>query len=155
MITYGTFDLLHLGHIHLLRRARELGDHLTVAVSTDEFNAGKGKKTILPFAERMEIVKSIRYVDEVIPETCWEQKEADVRRLGIDVFTMGDDWAGKFDFLKPYCEVVYLPRTPDVSSSSLKAELDRLRTVQRVMGQLDPNILKNLIGVLDKIVHLG
>ncbi len=92
VITYGTFDLLHIGHIHLLRRARELGDHLTVAVSTDEFNEGKGKKTILPFAERLEIVKSIRYVDEVIPETCWEQKTDDVRRLGISVFTMGDDW---------------------------------------------------------------
>ena len=130
VITYGTFDLLHLGHIHLLRRARELGDHLTVAVSTDEFNEGKGKKTILPFEERLEIVKSIRYVDEVIPESSWEQKEYDVRRLGISVFTMGDDWAGKFDFLKPHCEVIYLPRTPDVSTSGLKTELDRLRAVQ-------------------------
>jgi glycerol-3-phosphate cytidylyltransferase len=154
VITYGTFDLLHIGHIHLLRRARELGDHLTVAVSTDEFNEGKGKKTILPFEERLEIVKSIRYVDEVIPESSWEQKEDDVRRLGISVFTMGDDWAGRFDFLKPLCEVVYLPRTPDISSSGLKAELDRLRKVQAVLGQLKADDLKDLIGVLDKIVHL-
>ncbi len=155
VITYGTFDLLHLGHILLLRRARELGDHLTVAVSTDEFNAGKGKKTILPFAERMEIVKSIRYVDAVIPETCWEQKAADVQRLGIAVFTMGDDWVGKFDFLKPRCEVVYLPRTPDISSSGLKAELDRLRKVQAVLGQLKADDLKDLIGVLERVARLG
>ena len=154
VITYGTFDLLHLGHIHLLRRARALGDHLTVAVSTDEFNAGKGKKTILPFAERLEIVKSIRYVDAVIPETCWEQKIDDVRRLEIAVFTMGDDWTGKFDFLKPHCEVVYLPRTPDISSTGLKAELDRLRAVRGVLGQVDSESLKDVIGVLDKIAHL-
>lgn len=100
------------------------------AVSTDEFNAGKGKKTILPFEERLEVVKSIRYVDAVIPETSWEQKTDDVRRLEIAVFTMGDDWVGKFDFLKPHCEVVYLPRTPDISSTGLKAELDRLRAVR-------------------------
>lgn len=154
VITYGTFDLLHIGHIHLLRRARELGDHLTVAVSTDAFNEGKGKKTILPFKERMEIVKSIRYVDDVIPETCWEQKEKDIRRLKIGLFTMGYDWTGKFDYLKPKCEVVYLPRTPDISTSGLKAELERLRKVQAVLGQLKPDDLHDLIAVLEKIILL-
>lgn len=154
VITYGTFDLLHIGHVHLLRRARELGDHLTVAVSTDQFNEGKGKKTILPFAERLEIVRSLRYVDEVVPESSWEQKVDDVRRLQIDVFAIGADWAGKFDFLKPLCQVVYLPRTPDVSSSQLKAELERLQAVQGLLERIHGSDLKDLIGVLDKIVHL-
>jgi glycerol-3-phosphate cytidylyltransferase len=154
VITYGTFDLLHIGHIHLLRRAKTLGDYLVVAVSTDEFNAGKGKKTILPFAERLEIVKSIRYVDEVIPESSWEQKVEDIRKHQIDVFTMGDDWAGKFDFLKPVCEVVYLARTPDISSSQLKVELSHLQKVQGVLDQISSEDIQNLIGVLDKIVHL-
>lgn len=154
VITYGTFDLLHVGHVHLLRRARELGDHLTVAVSTDRFNEGKGKKTILPFAERLEIVRSLRDVDEVIPESSWEQKADDVRRLQIDVFAIGDDWAGKFDFLKPLCQVVYLPRTPGVSSSRLKAELERLQAVQSLLERIQGSDLKDLIGVLDKIVHL-
>jgi glycerol-3-phosphate cytidylyltransferase len=154
VITYGTFDLLHIGHIHLLRRARALGDHLTVAVSTDEFNEGKGKKTMQPFAERMEIVRSIRHVDEVIPETCWEQKADDVRTHQIAVFTIGDDWAGKFDFLKPFCEVVYLQRTQNISSSQLKSELSRLQTVQDLLQKIRSDDLKDLIGVLDRIVNL-
>ena len=120
VITYGTFDLFHYGHMRLLKRARELGDYLIVALSTDEFNAEKGKKSIMSYEERKEILEAIRYVDEVIPETKWEQKISDVIDNGISVFVIGDDWEGKFDFLKEYCEVVYLPRTPNVSSTMLK-----------------------------------
>lgn len=120
VITYGTFDLFHYGHIRLLQRARRLGDYLIVALSTDEFNAGKGKKSIMSFEDRKEILEAIRYVDEVIPETSWDQKVEDVVEKKVDVFVMGDDWEGKFDFLKEYCDVVYLPRTANVSSTMLK-----------------------------------
>ena len=120
VLTYGTFDLLHYGHINLLERARNLGDHLTVAISTDEFNLGKEKKCVFPFEERVKILSSIRYVDEVIPETCWEQKVKDVQERNIDIFVMGDDWKGKFDFLKEYCEVIYLPRTKGISTTQIK-----------------------------------
>lgn len=124
VITYGTFDLLHYGHIALLERAKELGDYLVVALSTDEFNSReKNKKTYFPYERRKHMLEALRVVDEVIPETCWEQKASDVVRLGIDVFVMGDDWRGKFDFLKDKCEVVYLPRTPEISSSQIKADL--------------------------------
>ncbi len=124
VITYGTYDLLHYGHINLLRRAKALGDYLIVALSTDEFNQReKGKKSYFPYAERKAILEAIRYVDLVIPEESWEQKATDVERYQVDVFVIGDDWAGKFDFLKDKCEVVYLPRTPDVSSSKIKREL--------------------------------
>ena len=121
VITYGTFDLFHIGHLNLLRRAKDLGDRLVVGVSTDEFNALKGKRSVVPFAHRSDIVRSIRFVDEVIGESAWEQKESDIKVLGVDVFTMGDDWYGKFDFLKPLVEVVYLPRTDGVSSTQLKS----------------------------------
>lgn len=120
VITYGTYDLFHYGHIRLLQRARRLGDYLIVALSTDEFNAGKGKKSIMSFEERKEILEAIRYVDEVIPEISWDQKVEDVVEKKVDVFVMGDDWEGKFDFLKEYCDVVYLPRTANVSSTMLK-----------------------------------
>jgi glycerol-3-phosphate cytidylyltransferase len=123
VITYGTFDLLHHGHISLLRRARALGDHLTVGLSTDAFNAGKGKHSYHNYTHRAEIVSAIRYVDSVIPEKTWEQKIDDVKRLSIDVFVIGDDWSGQFDFLQPSCEVVYLPRTPRVSTSLIKQHL--------------------------------
>jgi glycerol-3-phosphate cytidylyltransferase len=123
VITYGTFDLLHVGHVRLLQRAKALGDHLIVGLSTDEFNAMKHKSSFLPYGQRKEILESIRYVDLVIPETCWEQKVSDVREYKADIFVIGDDWAGEFDFLKDYCEVVYLPRTLDISSSSLKGQL--------------------------------
>ena len=125
VITYGTFDLLHYGHINLLRRARMLGDYLIVALSTDEFNRGKGKECYFSYEERKTLVESIRYVDLVIPETCWEQKVSDVQEFKVDVFVMGDDWKGKFDFLKDYCEVVYLPRTEEISSTQLKEELKK------------------------------
>lgn len=123
VITYGTFDLLHHGHIRLLERARALGDHLTVAISTDEFNLGKGKVCAYPYEERAHIVEAIRYVDCVIPEINWEQKIKDVQERDIDIFVMGDDWTGKFDFLKDYCEVVYLPRTEGISTTQTKEAL--------------------------------
>ena len=118
VITYGTFDVLHYGHINLLRRARELGDYLVVGLSTDWFNALKGKKAFLSYDERKRLLEAIRYVDEIIPETSWEQKVDDIGRLGIDTFVMGDDWEGRFDDLP--CEVVYLKRTENVSSTAIR-----------------------------------
>lgn len=123
VITYGTFDLLHKGHIRLLKRAKELGDHLTVAISTDAFNAIKGKKAYTSYEDRKYILEAIKYVDEVIPETEWKQKIKDVQKYNIDVFVMGDDWTGKFDFLKDYCKVVYLPRTDGISTTKIKTDL--------------------------------
>ncbi|WP_318766995.1 glycerol-3-phosphate cytidylyltransferase [Lactiplantibacillus carotarum] len=123
VITYGTFDLLHKGHIRLLKRAKALGDHLTVCVSTDEFNAIKGKKAYTSFEDRKYILEAIRYVDEVIPEKDWGQKISDVVNNNIDTFVMGDDWEGKFDFLKDYCEVIYLPRTEGISTTKIKHDL--------------------------------
>jgi glycerol-3-phosphate cytidylyltransferase len=123
VITYGTFDLIHKGHIRLLKRAKALGDHLTVCVSTDEFNALKGKKAYTSYEDRKYILEAIRYVDEVIPEKGWDQKIKDVQERHIDTFVMGDDWKGKFDFLKDYCEVVYLPRTEGISTTKIKRDL--------------------------------
>ena len=123
VLTYGTFDLFHVGHLNILKRAKDLGDYLVVAVSSDAFNAIKGKKSTIPDYERMAIVKAIKYVDEVIPENSWDQKINDVKEHNIDVFVMGDDWTGHFDFLKDYCEVVYLPRTPDISTTQIKQDL--------------------------------
>lgn len=124
VLTYGTFDLLHFGHINLLRRAAELGDHLTVGLSTDAFNAGKNKKSYHSFENRKMILESIRYVDQVIPENTWDQKIQDVIDNKIDIFVMGDDWEGKFDFLKDYCEVIYLPRTIGISTTKIKNDLN-------------------------------
>ena len=124
IITYGTFDLFHIGHLRLLQRVKKLGDHLTVAVSTDEFNSIKGKKTLIPYEQRKEIVENVKCVDQVIPETCWEQKENDIQTFNIDIFAIGNDWEGKFDFLKKHCEVVYLPRTVDISSTDIKKQMD-------------------------------
>ena len=123
VLTYGTFDLLHVGHINLLRRARALGDYLVVALSTDECNAIKHKQAYQPYEARKTILEAIRYVDEVIPETCWEQKTTDVKEHDIDIFVMGDDWKGQFDFLKDQCEVVYLPRTEGISTTKIKHDL--------------------------------
>ncbi|MGE7945706.1 glycerol-3-phosphate cytidylyltransferase [Lysinibacillus sp. NPDC093688] len=125
VITYGTFDLLHIGHIRILERAKQLGDHLTVAVSTDEFNASKGKKAYYSFEHRKAILEAIKYVDEVIPEATWDQKIENIVHLNIDVFVMGDDWEGKFDYLKEYCEVLYLPRTEYISTTTIKNDLGR------------------------------
>lgn len=124
VITYGTFDLLHYGHINLLRRAKELGDYLIVALSTDEFNLEKGKKSYFSFEKRKQLLESIRYVDLVIPETSWDQKTNDVHEFRVNTFVMGDDWLGKFDFLENEgVEVVYLPRTPEISTSQIKQDL--------------------------------
>ena len=127
VITYGTFDLLHYGHINLLRRAKAQGDYLVVVISTDEFNWNeKGKKCYFTYEQRKAMVEAIRYVDRVIPETNWEQKRTDVHDYDIDVFVMGDDWKGKFDFLKEEgVEVVYLPRTPEISTTQIKNDLNK------------------------------
>ena len=125
VITYGTFDLLHHGHIKLLKRARELGDYLIVALSTDEFNfKDKNKVAVCTYEERKCLIESIKYVDEVIPETNWEQKVEDVLKYNINVFVIGNDWEGKFDFLKEHgCDVVYLERTPDISTTEIKSKI--------------------------------
>lgn len=123
VITYGTYDLLHVGHINLLRRAKELGDYLVVVLSSDEFNALKHKTAYHPYEDRKTILEAIKYVDEVLPEYTWEQKISDVVDNNIDVFVMGDDWKGQFDFLKDYCEVVYLPRTEGISTTKIKTDL--------------------------------
>ena len=128
VITYGTFDLLHYGHINLLKRAKAMGDYLIVALSTDDFNeVEKGKKTYFTFEERRQLLEAIRYVDLVIPEESWDQKLTDVPLYQIDYFVMGDDWQGKFDFVgeKTEAEVVYLPRTPEISTSQIKADLNK------------------------------
>ena len=131
VITYGTFDLLHYGHINLLQRAKALGDYLIVALSTDEFNwNSKQKKCYFTYDERRQLLESIRYVDLVIPETCWEQKSSDVREFHVDIFVIGEDWSGKFDFLKDFCEVVYLPRTPEISTTQIKRDLEQKRRVE-------------------------
>lgn len=125
VITYGTFDMFHIGHLKLLQRLSALGDELIVAVSTDEFNAKKGKKTLIPYEQRVEIVRNIKCVTDVIAENTWEQKLKDINTYGINVFAMGDDWYGKFDFLKPHCEVLYLPRTDNISTTELKIALNQ------------------------------
>ena len=122
-ITYGTYDLFHIGHVNLFRRIKERYDLLVVAVSTDEFNAIKGKRSAVPYADRVELVRACRYVDLAIPESGWGQKETDIVRYGADAMVMGSDWAGKFDSLKDLCDVVYLPRTEGVSSSDLKLHI--------------------------------
>jgi glycerol-3-phosphate cytidylyltransferase len=123
IITYGTFDILHVGQINLLRRARALGDRLVVGVSTDEFNRGKHKSSLLNYENRKIVLESIRYVDEVFPEASWDQKKDDIERYGASIFVMGDDWAGKFDFLARYCEIHYLARTPEISTTDIKLSL--------------------------------
>lgn len=139
VITYGTFDLFHFGHLMLLKRLRALGDRLVVAVSSDEFNHLKGKKTVIPYAQRAAIVESLKYVDLVIPEDNWEQKRRDIIEHKADIFAMGDDWVGKFDDLEDLCDVVYLPRTRDISTTDLKTLLKREHSgqVDEVVHALD------------------
>lgn len=128
VITYGTFDLLHYGHINLLKRAKALGDYLIVALSSDEFNLLKNKKCYFPYAKRKAFLEAIRYVDLVIPETSWEQKRSDMHEYHVDTFVMGDDWKGKFDFLQEEgVEVVYLSRTPEISTTRIKQDLNLMK----------------------------
>ena len=129
VITYGTFDLLHYGHIQLLKRAKALGDYLIVALSTDEFNMKeKGKKSYFSYDKRKSLLEAIRYVDLVIPEDNWVQKRSDIHEYHVDVFVIGDDWQGKFDFLREEgAEVVYLPRTPEISTTQIKNDLNQMK----------------------------
>lgn len=126
VLTYGTFDLFHVGHLNLLNRLSALGDRLVVGVSSDEFNATKGKSTVVPFADRAAIVQGIKGVDLVVPENSWDQKLNDIREYDVDIFAMGDDWTGKFDELSSACKVVYLPRTQGISSTQMKSLLNVL-----------------------------
>lgn len=128
-ITYGTFDLFHYGHLRLFQRIKEFADYLIVGVSTDEFNQLKGKKTIIPFENRIEIVRNIKYVDEVIAEESWEQKINDIKKFKVNYLVMGDDWKGRFDELQQYCEVIYLPRTDGISSSTIRNSLYEIKNL--------------------------
>ncbi|MGJ9411322.1 adenylyltransferase/cytidyltransferase family protein [Aeromicrobium sp. CF4.19] len=147
VLTYGTFDLFHIGHVRLLSRLAELGDELVVGVSTDEFNALKGKTSIISYADRAEIVSAVRHVDKVIPENGWEQKRQDLIDHGVDVFAMGSDWQGKFDDLSDLCEIRYLDRTDGISSTKLKEQLsdpvsldvDRVREALDTLQQVVDN----------------
>jgi glycerol-3-phosphate cytidylyltransferase len=130
VITYGTFDLFHVGHVRLLRRLRDLGGRLVVGCSTDEFNASKGKRSVMPYSQRVEILEACRYVDKVFPENDWEQKADDIQREQADIFAMGDDWVGKFDHLDQLVEVVYLPRTKDISTTEVRQLVKSLHTEQ-------------------------
>ena len=133
VITYGTFDMFHIGHLKLLKRLKKMGTKLIVAVSSDEFNLSKGKTTIIPYKQRMQIVKSIKYVDKVIVENDWDQKVKDIKKYDVDLFVMGHDWEGKFDELKKHCKVKYIPRTKKISSSKIK----------KVLGKFDAQSLKD------------
>lgn len=148
VLTYGTFDLFHRGHVRILQRLSALGDKLIVGVSTDEFNALKGKKSFFSFEERKEILEACKYVDMVIPENNWEQKVSDIKKYNIDVFGMGSDWQGKFDELNEHCEVVYLERTQDISSTEVKRSISMLDEshLEEMHSSLDAamNILKAL-----------
>lgn len=145
VLTYGTFDLFHIGHLNVLRRLRELGDRLVVGVSTDEFNTLKGKKPVVPFQQRIELVRSIRYVDEAFAESTWEQKREDIEEYGVTVFGMGADWEGKFDDLSDLgVEIVYLPRTEGISTTELK----------RVLSAFDERHVEQLKKTLDSISQI-
>ncbi|MGP5727174.1 glycerol-3-phosphate cytidylyltransferase [Arthrobacter rhombi] len=144
VLTYGTFDLFHIGHLNILKRLKEKGDHLIVGVSTDEFNAIKGKKPIVPYHQRAEIVRSIRYVDEVVPEDNWAQKREDIAKYNVDVFGIGDDWQGKFDDLEDKVEVIYLPRTSGISTTEMK----------RVLSAFDERHVTELKKTLDSLSQI-
>jgi len=131
VITYGTFDMFHIGHLKLLQRLANLGGKLIVAVSADEFNELKDKTVLIPYEQRAEIVRNIKCVDAVIPENNWEQKINDIKKYDVDVFAMGDDWKGKFDFLEEYCEVIYLERTKDISTTQLKKSLTNFLSIPK------------------------
>jgi glycerol-3-phosphate cytidylyltransferase len=144
VLTYGTFDLFHIGHLNLLTRLRSLGDRLIVGVSTDEFNEIKGKKTVVPFSDRIEVVRALRCVDHAIAEENWEQKADDIKRYGVSVFGMGSDWEGRFDELKTHCEVIYLPRTDGISSTHIR----------KTLKVLDRSHVRDLKHALDLIASI-
>lgn len=144
VLTYGTFDLFHIGHLNILKRLKENGDRLIVGVSTDEFNAIKGKKPIVPFEQRMEIVRAIKYVDDVIPEDNWAQKRLDIAKYDVDVFGIGEDWKGEFDDLADKVEVIYLPRTSGISTTELK----------RVLSAFDERHVAKLKDTLDSLSQI-
>lgn len=148
IITYGTFDLFHVGHIRLLKRLSELGDRLIVGISSDEFNAAKGKHSFFSYKERAEIIESCKYVTEVFPEANWEQKRSDVMKYKADIFAMGDDWKGKFDELKDVCEVVYLPRTEDISTTDIKNALSKLDDAE--LDKIETS-LHDVIGIVKRL----
>ena len=132
VITYGTFDTLHFGHLKLLERAKNLGDFLIVGLSTDAFNALKGKKSLLNYKDRKSYLQAIKYVDLIIPENNWEQKIEDVKKNHVDIFTMGDDWKGKFDFMNDVCQVHYLERTPSISSTMIRSKINEIKSVAQI-----------------------
>ncbi|WP_396278391.1 adenylyltransferase/cytidyltransferase family protein [Glutamicibacter creatinolyticus] len=144
VLTYGTFDLFHIGHLNILKRLKERGDRLIVGVSTDEFNAIKGKKPVVPFEQRIEIVKAIKYVDEAIPEETWAQKRQDIAKYGVNVFGIGEDWRGKFDDLDNEVEVIYLPRTSGISTTEMK----------RVLSEFDERHVQSLKDTLDTLSQI-
>lgn len=144
VLTYGTFDLFHIGHLNILKRLKEQGDRLIVGVSTDEFNAIKGKKPVVPFEQRIEIVKAIKYVDEAIPEETWAQKREDIAKYGVNVFGIGEDWRGKFDDLDDEVKVIYLPRTSGISTTEMK----------RVLSEFDERHVQSLKNTLDTLSQI-
>jgi glycerol-3-phosphate cytidylyltransferase len=144
VLTYGTFDLFHIGHLNILKRLSELGDRLIVGVSTDEFNAIKGKKPVVPFEQRIEIVRALSCVDMAIPESTWAQKREDIEKYNVDVFGIGEDWKGKFDDLEDKVEVVYLPRTSGISTTEMK----------RVLSAFDERHVEELKRTLDSISQI-
>lgn len=144
VVTYGTFDLFHVGHVRLLKRAAALGHELHVGISSDEFNTIKGKKSVLPYEQRAEIVSAIKYVTSVFPENHWKQKVEDIKRLKADMFVMGNDWAGKFDELKEHCDVTYLERTDGISTTELK----------QALSAFESDKMKSFREGLDAIQHI-
>jgi glycerol-3-phosphate cytidylyltransferase len=147
VITYGTFDLFHVGHVNLLKRLSSFGDRLIVGCSTDEFNLEKGKKALIPYEHRAKILSSCRYVDSVFPESTWDQKPDDIMREKADIFAMGNDWSGKFDYLSDICRVIYLPRTEDISSTELRSIVhayrqDEIQQVKTAVSSLSKMIEK-------------
>ncbi|AWK81301.1 glycerol-3-phosphate cytidylyltransferase [Photobacterium damselae] len=145
IITYGTFDLFHVGHVRLLKRLKSLGDKLIVGISSDEFNQLKGKQSFFSYQERSEIVSACQYVDVVFPEHNWEQKVNDITKYKADIFAMGEDWMGEFDFLKEHCEVVYLPRTENISTTDIKNKLSQIK--KNDLDQIE-NTLHSVIDIV-------
>ena len=141
ILTYGTFDLPHVGHIRLLKRLKDMGDTLIVGVSTDEFNLEKGKKSIFTFEERVEMIGALKFTDLVIAEKSWEQKVTDINTYGVDILAMGDDWAGKFDFLSSVVNVIYLPRTKGISTTDIRNVMsrdqeDKIMALEQSIGKI-------------------